>query len=244
MTLKKLEKTVLLILSLDAALIPFGAIALADMIKDNTPRPIKYVTNLVVNTSKSYKTAVYESESAGIEQIRILIEKSPLEESWAYLPKKELWIETGINEYNKPEGAGVSYEQPSLRSILKENDEIILYHFHPKWKDWLVYEALPSNNDLDSMVSISKQFYEQHPDGLITEKMCSYYGLTEYWITKSGLESFSKIKALQMVKTPEFERLSISRHIIEESVLTGISLNVLNGDRVCVNFIPYSALQK
>ena len=48
--------------------------------------PIKHVDDLVVNTSRSYRTAMYGNEKDGIDDIRKLVLRSPLEEAWCYLP--------------------------------------------------------------------------------------------------------------------------------------------------------------
>lgn len=52
--------------------------------------PTKDISELVANTSTSYRTRIRQSEEEGVREIRGLVKSSPSEEAWAYLPKREL----------------------------------------------------------------------------------------------------------------------------------------------------------
>jgi hypothetical protein len=204
------------------------------------PRSIKYVESLQVNTSKTYATSVRESEYRGVQQIRTLIGNSQLEEAWAYLPKKGQWIETGIDESVDEIGSHATIENKSLESILKENDEIILYHFHPMIegsKDRL-YEAIPSGTDLGTMVTTSEKFYKMHPQGTFVHKLCSYYGVTDFQLTKSGIEKYSKTDVVFFLI--DHETVNAIKKNIRHSVTAQKPIFIGNKDDLSVNFTPYS----
>ena len=64
----------------------------------NLQEGYKVTDDLVVNNRNKFKTVIYESEEEGISEMRKLIASSQIEESWAYLPHQEKWIEIGHNE--------------------------------------------------------------------------------------------------------------------------------------------------
>ncbi len=117
-----------------------------------------------------------------------------------------------------------------LNILMDENNIMVLYHFHPpsfrlledeiiERKEEglpmsgreieilrtciLIKSTYPSRSDLMSMIGNSTEFYERNPEGKITFKVCSHYGITEYHLTDEGLihlyadnslEQISKIK--------------------------------------------------
>lgn len=108
--------------------------------------PIKYVNKLVSNTSVDYRTAVKQTESQGIFQIKELLNKEEVEEVWAYLPKKREWIEIGYAE--KPEekiviknqvfyNTEVKLDTSFLEKLMKENNEITVWHYSPNGSQML-----------------------------------------------------------------------------------------------------------
>ncbi len=188
---------------------------------DNTAEIGEYnvVDELVVNYKNNYKTVIFENEDEGVSEMRGLVESSKTEESWAYLPHKEKWIEVGYNEEaeQKVEESYITktkLDVQLLDALMDENDNMILYHFHPpsyhlleddikrrEEKEFpmsdneiekvrtgiLIKSAYPSRSDLLNMIGNSTEFYERNPEGKITFKICSHYGITEYHLTDEGL---------------------------------------------------------
>ncbi len=96
------------------------------------------INELVVNNKNQYKTVIYENEEEGILEMRKLIETSQIEESWAYLPRQEKWIEIGYNE--EPEKkidenyiTKAKLDIQFLDGLMNENDNMILFHFHTSY---------------------------------------------------------------------------------------------------------------
>ncbi len=179
----------------------------------------KVIDELVVNNKNNYKTVIYENEDVGVSEMRELVESSLTEESWVYLPNMRKWIEVGFNEeserkVNKSYITKTKIDVPLLNILMDENDNIILYHFHPpsyrlledKIKERekeelpmsdneierektriLIQSSYPSRSDLMNMIGNSTEFYERNPEGRITFKICSHYGITEYHLTNEGL---------------------------------------------------------
>ncbi len=187
-------------------------------------KKIEYVVvdDLVVNNENNYRTVVLKNEETGILEIRKLVNTSPIEECWTYLPSKEKWIEIGKGEELEQEVDGQYFTKIKLDALLieklmAENDNLIVYHFHPsqssflnnkieKRKDacrpmnkeeieeertgFLVKRAYPSDADVMCMIGNSMDFYEKQPVGNITFKIGSHYGVTEYSLTDEGRAYF------------------------------------------------------
>jgi len=177
------------------------------------------INELVVNNKNQYKTVIYENENEGILEMRKLIESSQIEESWAYLPHQEKWIEIGYNEesekkINESYITKAKLDIQFLDGLMNENNNMILYHFHPSYclsledkikkrekndspmndneieKErirLLIKSAYPSRSDLLNMIGNSSEFFKRNPDGNITFKVCSHYGITEYRLTDEGM---------------------------------------------------------
>jgi len=188
---------------------------------DNTAQKEEYkvIDELVVNNKNNYKTVIYKNEDEGVSEMRELVESSQTEESWAYLPHMEKWIEVGYNEETEKKVkeryiTKTKLDVQLLDILMDENDNMILYHFHPpsyhlleddikrrEEKELpmsdneiekarigiLIKSAYPSRSDLLNMIGNSTEFYERNPGGKITFKICSYYGITEYHLTDEGL---------------------------------------------------------
>ncbi len=188
---------------------------------DNTNQKEEYkvIDELVVNNKNNYKTVIYKNEGEGVLEMRELVESSQTEESWAYLPHMEKWIEVGYNEesekkINQSYITKAKLDVRLLDVLMDENDNMTLYHFHPhsyhSLKDEilkrkkqglsmsdneiekertgiLIKSAYPSRSDLMSMIGNSTEFYERNPEGKITFKICSHFGITEYHLTGEGL---------------------------------------------------------
>ena len=105
---------------------------------ENTNKEEEYnvINELVVNNKNQYKTVIYENENEGISEMRKLIESSQIEESWAFLPHQEKWIEIGHNEetekkIDKRYITKAKLDVQLLDKLMSKNNNIILYHFHP-----------------------------------------------------------------------------------------------------------------
>jgi len=98
----------------------------------------KVIDELVVNNRNKFKTVIYDSEEDGISRMRKLIASSQMEESWAYLPHQEKWIEIGHNEeaerkINKRYITKAKLDVQFLDELMSENNNMTLYHFHPAY---------------------------------------------------------------------------------------------------------------
>ena len=51
---------------------------------------------------------------------------------------------------------------------------------------FLMKRAYPSEQDLGNMIENTLAFFKRNPNGNITFKICSHYGITEYYLTKEG----------------------------------------------------------
>ncbi|MGR3174140.1 MAG: hypothetical protein ACUZ8N_06020 [Candidatus Scalindua sp.] len=96
------------------------------------------INELVVNNKNQYKTVIYEDENEGISEMRKLIESSQIEESWAYLPHQEKWIEIGYDEesekkINENYITKAKLDIQFLDGLMDENNNMILYHFHTSY---------------------------------------------------------------------------------------------------------------
>ena len=188
---------------------------------DNTNQKEEYkvIDKLVVNNKNNYKTVIYKNEDEGVSEMRELVESSQTEESWAYLPLMEKWIEVGYNEEAEKKDkqsyiTKTKLDVQLLDVLMDENDNMILYHFHPpsyhsledeivkrekqglsmsdkeiekERTGLLIKSAYPSRSDLMNMIGNSTEFYDRNPEGKITFKICSHFGITEYHLTGEGL---------------------------------------------------------
>ena len=142
-----------------------------------------------------------QGEEAGINDLRELTETVGFEEHWVFLPDKNLWIEIGFRE----KLGSVEVDHDYLEKIIRENDRLGVYHFHPRhylttmeeWgyanipETWL---ALPSLEDISLMVYYSSRFYDLHPKGKISWDFCSPLGITKYSLSKKGLKYYTNIE--------------------------------------------------
>ena len=96
----------------------------------------KVINDLVVNNRNKFKTVIYESEAEGILEMRKLIARSQIEESWVYLPQQKKWIEIGHNEeaekkIDKRYITKAKLDVHLLDKLMSEDNDMVLYHFHP-----------------------------------------------------------------------------------------------------------------
>ena len=191
----------------------------------------KVIDNLVVNNRNKFKTVIHEGEAEGISEMRKLIADSLIEESWAYLPRQKKWIEIGHNEeaekkINKHYITKAKLDVQLLDKLMNENNNMILYHFHPSHSlslddkirkqeesgipmndkeierervKLLIKSAYPSRSDLLNMIGNSMEFFERNAEGNITFKVCSHYGITEYYLTDEGMDHLHTDNSLKQI---------------------------------------------
>ncbi len=189
------------------------------------------INELVVNNKNQYKTVIYENENEGILEMRKLIESSQIEESWAYLPRQEKWIEIGYSEESEKKIdekyiTKAKLDIQFLDELMNENNNMIIYHFHPSYSlsledkikrrkkngspmndneikkertRLLIKSAYPSRSDLMNMIGNSTEFFERNSDGHITFKVCSHYGITEYRLTDEGMAYLHADNSLKQI---------------------------------------------
>jgi hypothetical protein len=172
-----------------------------------TPRTdYRVAPDLVVNVDKSYANVVRKSEKEGIRDMRKLVEGSTYEEAWTFLPDESLWIETGLGEMKIVSSGGekliVKELCSELRKIFSGNKNVIKYHFHPVlayfksdipgFYNRMAISSIPMDDDIFTTAILSRFFYNLQPGGTISFKICSHYGMTEYFLTEEGKRRFSK----------------------------------------------------
>ncbi len=197
----------------------------------NKEEEFNVINELVVNNKNQYKTIIYENEEEGILEMRKLIETSQIEESWAYLPHHEKWIEIGYSEESEKKIdekyiTKAKLDIQFLDELMNENNNMILYHFHPSYSlsledkikerrkngspmndneikkertRLLIKSAYPSRSDLMNMIGNSTEFLERNSDGNITFKVCSHYGITEYRLTDEGMAYLHADNSLKQI---------------------------------------------
>jgi len=148
--------------------------------------PVKYTDKLEVNLKNyAFRAHTRKNEEAGVKDIAEIIKLSLYEEEWAYLPKKEKWVEIGYGEWRTRRKAGVYFHTKVLSNLASSNNSIVLYHLHTK-KGFGILSALPSDTDIGSMLRTSKKFYSWKPNGSLKFKTQSVKGVTEYSLTDMG----------------------------------------------------------
>lgn len=188
-----------------AATLMLGAPALPSC-SGITPRgDYRTVPNLVVNIDRSYANVVHKGEKEGIRDMRKLVEEPYYEEAWIFLPDESLWIETGFEEtrnlLEKGEWLVVSELNAELERIFALNKNVVKYHIHlvpaaSKSKIISFYIdsvaiTMPIYDDIFTFIIHSDILYGYQPEGSITGKICSHYGVAEYFLTEEGKRRFS-----------------------------------------------------
>lgn len=164
----------------------------------NSLRPLQQANRLKVNTDNGAALVVQASQTKGEAQLRLLAEKSSLEEGWAFIPAENLWIE--IASHEKVTGRKTYHVlDDTVYLLLKKYDDIVLYHIHPrstfrsdidgpfKQLQWTVGEALPSYSDMAVMINLSGFFRNFHPEGKIDWRIVSRHGVTRYGMTPEAI---------------------------------------------------------
>lgn len=95
--------------------------------------------------------------------------------------------------------------------LIKDNNTVVIYHIHPlsaliksssdstndenndtKLSLAKIAGALPSREDLLSMILQSNEFYKTHPNGTIKFRICSSLGITEYFLSETGKARYNE----------------------------------------------------
>lgn len=175
-------------------------------------RTNKVTRNLIVNSSKDYRTITYKCDRQGVRDIINLMEKSKLEEFWAYLPQKCQWIEIGRDENSEDGGATIRIDRKYLSQLMTQHLEIDIYHFHPKYyfnlsncndlvgsfsklsnsqKEFCFRLSMPGPEDIYLMMDTTWVYKQKNPSFKMTHKVISPNGIVEYVLTKEGEKRYA-----------------------------------------------------
>ena len=113
-----------------------------------------------------------------------------------------------------------------LDKLMSDDHNMVLYHFHPSHSLSLEYKirkreeggspmndgeiereriklliksAYPSRSDLLNMIGNTMEFFERNSEGNITFKVCSHYGITEYYLTDEGMAHLSADNSFKQI---------------------------------------------
>src|SRR3989338_4850026 len=188
-------------------------LSLGDIREAQSPQPIfrqestlppdvlyqRRLESLIVNPDPKVRTIIMKDEEEGIRDLRRLARQELLEEVWAYLPAKKLWVEVGL----KGSEMEVQVDIPYLNLLMIHHEKITLYHTHPprgipscrplparcrEREADEIEAATPSRLDLRLLISLSERFYAWHPAGGMIHKIASVQGITAYAFTEGGKE--------------------------------------------------------
>ncbi|MBI4203571.1 MAG: hypothetical protein HY527_00980, partial [Betaproteobacteria bacterium] len=100
-------------------------------------RQIKHSPELVANNTNTERYVVNGvCEHQGIREISRILKNSDFEEMWAFLPRARItqdcqWHEIGREEKSEGDSAYLRVDMAYLESLMAENTEIHVVHFHP-----------------------------------------------------------------------------------------------------------------
>lgn len=184
-------------------------------------RPVRLVGSLVVNGSNSERAVTHgKCEREGVREIRSLLERSRIEELWAFLPRAGVagvcqWHEVGRNEQSGADKALVDVDWTYLEALMAANEAIHLYHFHPKsffdyansppasrrqdsFERAMITDlkfSMPSPADIHFMMEITSRFRKLHPrGGDIRNRVVTPYGIVDYALTEAGRARYESDK--------------------------------------------------
>jgi hypothetical protein len=233
-------------------------------------RPIRALDHLVVNTGNDYRAVVNATEEEGVQDIRRLL-ASTFSEYWAYSDGR--WFEVGKDEVvhregDKIVGMAVDYDAPYVDRLLHMNDHVTFYTLRPSRPEMVdarigkelrtlteeqltglralvrSFDILPSVGELHNMIGVSRGFYRIHPEGEIAFKCCSFYGITEWGLSKRGKDHFFKIQPVDLWDAAKAAREALYGVITVAAYEDGRTYalheaDLLNNAYVNVNFKPY-----
>jgi hypothetical protein len=250
--------------------------------------PLSYSSDLIVNKDNTERKICFSSEIDGISDIRKLLTQSGHEESWIYDPKNTTWIETGRDETgwiidSSGYRTTVSLDSLYIDKLMDSLDILVAYHFHPShdypfridssmmdanMKKILdnfgikaftyATTAIPSVQDINTMVFEQSKFYREKPYGKINHCVSSYLGVTEYDLTDKAKEFILEDESNTIIVTGldnMFTSLSLYLRTIssfnkepkvdlEETCMNNINyaLALRTDDFIEIKFYPYRSL--
>ena len=184
-----------------------------------TVEPVRqsiYSTTLRANSSNAERYIVKGlCERDGIRQISRILQRSEVEEMWAFLPHECQWHEIGREEKSEAAKSYLRVDMDYLAGLMAANADIHLVHFHParyfecaaradcpkraragqaalpdkRWITDLVY-SMPSPSDVLFMMNVTSSFHRNHPHGTILHKVVTPYGVVDYGLTAEGLARY------------------------------------------------------
>jgi hypothetical protein len=185
-----------------------------------TAEPVRvatYSTYLRANSSNAERYIVKGlCERDGIRQISSILQRSEVEEMWAFLPRECQWHEIGREEKSEAARSVLRVDMDYLAGLMAANADIHLVHFHParyfecaaradcpkrarssraaipdkRWITDLVY-SMPSPSDVLFMMNVTSRFYRSHhAHGTILHKVVTPYGVVDYGLTAQGLARY------------------------------------------------------
>lgn len=188
------------------------------------PRPIRDEPRLALNQSMDHRQRVTIDQAQGEAQIRELAESASFEELWAFLPVEGQWLELGCCERLTETGSYVGVEAFVL-GLMARHPEMAIYHVHPhtrfqkenytaaKRRQKVLEEALPSQPDMEAMLTLAKAFRRLQPQGRLSWRIVSRHGVTEYGLTGHDTPlpedpdlrpfAFSRLSPDEMENAPE-----------------------------------------
>lgn len=158
-------------------------------------RPIRDEPRLALNQTMDYRQRVSADQAQGEAQIRDLTASANFEELWAFLPAQGQWLEIGCCERLTEAGSYVGVEAYVLE-LMARNPEMAIYHVHPhtrfqkenytaaKRRQKVLEEALPSQPDLEAVLSLTPAFRRLQPEGRLHWRIVSRHGVTEYGLAR------------------------------------------------------------
>lgn len=169
--------------------------------------PYREVAALEANAANLVRTLMPADEQAGMAQIWALVERSDLEEQWAYVPARNLWIEIGRNESATALDSEVETDVEFLTSIVRRYHEVRIFHFHPASYYGRVLPvgtpaaraaadeiesigyALPSPTDVISSLKLTEILHDADPLASIGYAVISPHGVVSYGMTAPGFKT-------------------------------------------------------
>ncbi|MFH1059397.1 MAG: hypothetical protein V1797_12070 [Pseudomonadota bacterium] len=214
-SLAALALAMLLALGLSLALGPAPAAA---------ARPIRQEPHLSVNTSMDHRQMVRAPLAQGEAQMAALLDAAEFEELWAFLPDEGQWVEVGCCERRTPMGNYIGVEA-YLLDLMRGHAELAVYHIHyhtrfqkqnynaAKQRQKVLEEALPSPEDMEAMLTLTRRFRALQPAGRVTWRIVSRHGVTTYGLADPAGSipedpdlkpfAFSRIAAEDLAESPE-----------------------------------------
>lgn len=162
-------------------------------------RPRRLVDKLEVNTSQDYRAVAVKNQAAGEADLRQATMGPPFEEFWAFIPAQKLWVELGCCERRTESGVYVGIES-LLLTLMAQHRDLVLYHTHPRTSfirgnyhenravKKVLEEALPSPDDMETMVKLTRRYEDLQPGGNITWRIVSRHGVTTYGLARPDAE--------------------------------------------------------